>query len=78
MVFQGKYLRVLTPRTIDGTTPLLFDGMLQYKEDFLPFSAKLFLERQNKDLPEILRKKIEVIDDSAADSAKVKGKASVK
>lgn len=65
MVFQGKHLRVLSPRTIDGTTPLLVNGMLQYKEEFLPISAKPFLERQNKDLPEILRKKIEVIDDSA-------------
>ena len=64
MVFQGKYLRVLSPRTVDGTTPLLVNGMLQYKEEFLPISAKPFLERQNKDLPEILRKKIEIIDDS--------------
>jgi len=75
MVFEGKHLRVLSPRTIDGVTPLLVNDTLQYKEEFLPLSAKPFLERQNKDLPEILRKKIEVIDgsqDSAAAKAKEK------
>ena len=66
MVFTGSYLRVNTPRTIDGATPLLVDGVLQYKEDFLPLSARQFLEEQNKNLPEILRKKIEVVKPNEA------------
>lgn len=61
MVFQGNYLRVYTLKTVDGTTPALVDGQLSYKEEFLPLSARPFLERQNKDLPEILKKKIELV-----------------
>ena len=73
MVFQGNYLRVLSPRTVDGVTPLLTDGVLQYKEEFLPLSAKPFLEIQNKELPEILRKKIILVDSSGKETP-VKGK----
>lgn len=62
MVFQGSYLRVTTLKTVDGTMPLIIDGKPQYKEDFLPLSARAHLEAQNKDLPEMLRKKIEVIN----------------
>lgn len=68
MVFQGNHLRVLSPRTVDGVTPLLADGVLQYKEEFLPLSAKPFLEIQNRDLPEILRKKIIIIDSSGKET----------
>lgn len=71
MVFQGNYLRVLSPRTVDGVTPLLTDGTLQYKEQFLPLSAKPFLDLQNKDLPEILRKKIQVISEPTKDVGKI-------
>lgn len=74
MVFQGTHLRVLTPRTVDGVTPVLLDGVLQYKEEFLPLSAKPFLETHNKDLPEILRKKIQVIKDGG-DSVKEQQKS---
>lgn len=72
MVFQGNYLRVSTPRTLDGVTPLLKDEKLQYKEDFLPLSAKPFLEAQNKDLPDILKKKIEIVrtDDAVSKEKK--------
>lgn len=61
MVFQGNYLRVLTPRTVDGITPQMVNDRLVYKEEFLPLSARPYLELQNKDLPEILRKKIEEV-----------------
>jgi len=75
MVFQGNYLRVTSLRTVDGTTPLIIDGELQYKEDFLPLSAKQFIETQNKDLPEILRKRIEVVKgDQPAKESKTSNK----
>lgn len=35
-----------------------------YRETFLPLSARKELENQNKKLPEHLRKKIEVVNDS--------------
>lgn len=61
MVFNGNYLRVSTPRTTDGVTPQMVDGRLVYKEDFLPLSALKDLNEQNLKLPEILKKKIEVV-----------------
>lgn len=61
MVFKGNYLRVSTPRTTDGVTPQMEDGRLVYKEDFLPLSALKDLNEQNLKLPEILKKKIEVV-----------------
>jgi hypothetical protein len=61
MNFKGNYLRVLTPRTTDGVTPQMENGRLVYKEDFLPLSARPHLETQNAKLPEILKKKIEVV-----------------
>lgn len=61
-LFKGNYLRVLTPCTTNGTSPMLDKkGQLVYKETLLPVSAKRDLEEQNKILPEILRKKIELI-----------------
>lgn len=59
--FKGSYLRVLSPRTTDGITPQMQNDRLVYKEDFLPLSAKSHLEKQNEVLPDILKKKIEVI-----------------
>lgn len=61
MVFKGNYLRVSTPRTTDGVTPLMENDRLVYKEDFLPLSALKDLNEQNLKLPEILKKKIEVV-----------------
>lgn len=62
MVFKGNYLRVLTPRTTDGVTPEMGeDGRLVYKESFLPHSALKDLNEQNLKLPEILKKRIEVV-----------------
>jgi len=65
--FTGSYLRVLSPRTTNGLSPQIGpDGKLVYREDHLPLSAKKHLENQNKKLPEILRKTIEVVGGDAA------------
>lgn len=61
MYFTGNYLRVLTPRTTDGNTPLLIDGQQQYKETALPFTAKKKLESRNRQLPNHLRHIIEEV-----------------
>ena len=70
MQFRGSYLRVLTPRTSDGITPLLVNGSLVYKEDFLALSAKKYMEEQNSHLPDILKKKIEVIGSQESATSK--------
>lgn len=62
-LFKGSYLRVLSPKTTDGRTPMIgADGKVVLKEQHLPISAKRDLEIQNKDLPEILKKKIEIVN----------------
>lgn len=62
-MYNGPYLRVLTPRTTNGNNVLLDEkGMLQFREAHLPMSAKAHLEKQNKSLPQHLRKKIEVVN----------------
>lgn len=61
MIFQGNYLRVLSPRTSDGTTVITEDGQVVYKETHLPLTAKSALETANKFLPPHLRKVIEVV-----------------
>jgi len=47
---NGPYLRVITPVTTNGTTPLLIDGVQQTEETFLPLSAKKELEKKNRHL----------------------------
>jgi hypothetical protein len=61
MYFTGNYLRVLTPRTTDGNTPLLIDGQQQYKETALPLTALKRLEARNRQLPNHLRHIIEPV-----------------
>lgn len=62
-MYNGPYLRVLTPRTTNGNNVLLDEsGMLQFREAHLPMSAKPHLDRQNRALPQHLRKKIEVVN----------------
>lgn len=61
MFFKGNYLRVLTPKTTDGVNLVLDNDTRVYKEDFLPLSARRDLELQNKYLPDVLKKKIEVV-----------------
>lgn len=61
-MYNGPYLRVLTPRTTNGNNPLLNEhGQLQYKESHLPISAQFHLDKLNRSTPQHLRKKIEVV-----------------
>lgn len=61
-MYNGPYLRVLTPRTTNGSNPLLNEqGVLQYKESHLPLSAQFHLDKINRATPQHLRKKIEVV-----------------
>lgn len=46
----GAYLRVTTPLTTNGTTPLLINGVQQVEETFLPLTAKKELEKKNRHL----------------------------
>lgn len=63
MFFKGDYLRVVSPVTEDGNRPKIDSetGTPVYKETLLPVSARRALERQNKRLPNHLRKKIELV-----------------
>lgn len=62
----GSYLRVTTPVTTNGTTPLLVNGVQQTEETFLPLTAKKDLEKKNKHLERTgsghLVMKIEVVN----------------
>jgi hypothetical protein len=73
MITQGSYLRVLSPRTTNGNNVVVDPQtrMVAYKEDHLPLSAKRYLELYNKNLPQHLRKIIEVVKGSTAPSATV-------
>lgn len=63
-MLKGSYLRVLSPKTINGVIPVIGeDGRVAFREDHLPLSAKRAMEAQNGFLPESLRKKIEVVHD---------------
>jgi hypothetical protein len=66
MYFTGNYLRVLTPRTTDGNTPLLIGGQQQYKETALPFTARKRLDARNRQLPSHLRHIIEEVTNHQA------------
>jgi hypothetical protein len=70
-MLKGSYLRVLTPITTNGTNIKLEKGVAQYKETFLPLTAKKELEAQNRSLPEHLRKEIEVVSDGNLTDAPV-------
>lgn len=61
--FNGNYLRVLTPQTIDGIN-LAYDANHRpiFKETHLPLTARKHLERKNEKLPAQLKKRIEVVD----------------
>src|SRR5688572_21745615 len=61
MYFKNSYLRVVTPVTEDGNRPKLFNGQQVFKETALPLSAKKHLDEQNKNLPQHLRKTIEIV-----------------
>lgn len=72
MYFTGNYLRVLTPRTTDGNTPLLVDGQQQYKETALPVTARKKLDARNKQLPSHLRHIIEEVTNYQAPESEFK------
>lgn len=63
--FKGKYLRVTTPVTTNGTTPLLINGVQQTEETHLPITALKELEKKNRHLERTgsahLKMKIEVV-----------------
>lgn len=62
MQFQsGPYLRVKSPITKDGSNILIVDGQVQYKDTYLPMSAKKYMEAQNSLLPGNLKKIIQVV-----------------
>lgn len=65
--FDGKYLKVLTPVTVDGLVPFVDEdtGIAKYKESHHPLTARKYLEQQNEDLPRFLRKKIIEVDSDA-------------
>lgn len=61
---NGDHIRVVTPITTNGVIPKLDEqGQQAYKETFLPLTAKKFIEEQNINLPNHLKKIIEVITD---------------
>ena len=60
-----KYLRVLTPQTVDGIN-LKYDDSSQvvYKETHLPLSARKYLDQENADRPKQLLHIITVVDET--------------
>lgn len=62
MIFTGRYLRVLSPRTVDGNRIMLENDRVVYREDHLPYSALRHLQVRNSRLPDHLKKKIEVVE----------------
>jgi hypothetical protein len=67
---NGDHIRVITPITTDGVIPKLDEqGTQAYKETFLPLSAKKFIESQNHELPNHLKKIIEVVRNDVAQPA---------
>lgn len=74
-MFKGDYLRVLTPKTSDGVSPLVDgEGRIQYREDHLPLSAKKMLDKKNEKLTPVLRKKIEVVSNTVSRPVKTSPK----
>lgn len=76
MYFQGTYLRVSTPETVNGLVPKIGpDGQVVYKETFLPLSAKKSLEAKNQRLIKKghghLKMIIEQVSDTPAPQPKV-------
>lgn len=67
--FTGSYLRILTPKTIDGIN-LMYeaDGSIAYKESHLANTrvARELLERQNLKRPQQLKHIIEIVGEYVA------------
>lgn len=64
MPFKGPYLRVKTPITTNGISPLTDGGAIKYREDHLPLSAKKALEAKNAKRQPHLKMIIEEVNDA--------------
>lgn len=75
--FDGKYLRILTPRTTNGIVPMTDEetDVVILKETHAPLSAKRYYEQQNEVLPKHLRHRITEIDTDAPKEATEEEKA---
>jgi hypothetical protein len=62
-IYNGDYMRVLTPETTDGQNLRIVNDRVVYKESHMPFNetAKKMLEQENLRLPPHLRHKIEIV-----------------
>jgi len=67
IILPPPYLRVLTPITIDGSTPKLSEisKTQMYKETHLPVTAKKHLERENKFRANHLQHILEVVTENS-------------
>lgn len=64
-MFKGGTIRVVSPIR-EGGNRIKVDpdtGQTMYKEEFFPASAKPQFDRQNRSLPNHLKKKIEFVSD---------------
>lgn len=64
-MFKGGTIRVVSPIR-EGGNRIKVDpdtGQTMYKEEFFPASAKPQFDRQNRNLPNHLKKKIEYVND---------------
>lgn len=60
----SRYLRVLTPQTTDGNSPMLdSDDKIVYKESHLDVRALKIMQEKNVHLPQHLRHKLEIVTD---------------
>lgn len=64
--FDGKYLKVLTPVTIDGRTPKTDENDTKvFKESHSPLTARKYLDKYNDSLPKELKLRITEVDSDA-------------
>jgi hypothetical protein len=63
-VTSKKHLRIRTPNTKDGLTPIRDDesGEISYKTTLVPLSARKAFERENSKLPKFMKHIIEEMD----------------
>lgn len=60
--FQGDYLRILTPETIDGMNLAYHtNGQPKYSEQHAPLASKRFFEQENKTRPTQLKHILEEV-----------------
>lgn len=53
--FQGDYLRILTPQTVNGIVPEMKNGQQVYKESHAELGARKEFEKENLKLPDHLK-----------------------